>query len=90
MNTISRSPLRIYPNPAVIFIHIEAWLEQPSDITISLMNLTGTVVKTEDLGVHTKGLAKLVIDCSDLREGIYFLKVKTEAGSFVQKVILKK
>jgi hypothetical protein len=90
INSYTRAPLRIYPNPAFIFIHLEVFLEQPSGITINLMNLTGTNIKTLDLGVHSRGLSRLVVDCNDLREGIYFLKVKTDTGLFVQKVILKK
>ena len=90
VNPLSRTPLRIYPNPAVNSIHLETFLDRPSDIIINLMSLTGTVVKTVNLGTHSKGLVRSVIDCEDIREGIYFLKVTTETDAFVQKVILKK
>jgi hypothetical protein len=90
MSTILRSQIRIYPNPAVSNIHIEIFLDRPSGIIINLMNITGTNVKTVDLGNHSKGLTRCIIDCNDIREGIYFMKVTTSYDSFVQKVILKK
>lgn len=90
VNTTSHSLVRIYPNPAVNNIHLETYLDRPSNIIVNLMNITGTNVKTVDLGNHPKGLAKSIVDCNDVREGIYFLKVTTNYDSFVQKVILKK
>lgn len=87
---VLRSHLRIYPNPAFNNIHLETYLEHSSGIVISLMTITGTNVKTLDLGNHPKGSAKLIVDCTDVKEGIYFLKVTTNADLFVQKVILKK
>jgi hypothetical protein len=90
MSSISRSLVRIYPNPAVNNIHLETYLDRPSVININLMSITGTTVKAIDLGNNPKGLAKWIIDCNDIREGIYFLKVTTNYDSFVQKVILKK
>jgi len=90
VNTTSRSLLRIYPNPAFNRIHLETFLDRPSNITINLMSITGTNIKTVDFGNHPKGLTRLILDCNDIREGIYFLKVTTNYDSFVQKVILKK
>jgi hypothetical protein len=90
MNISSRPQLRIYPNPAVNDIHLETFLDHPSGITISLMNITGTVVKTFEFGNHPKGMSRLILDCNDIREGIYFLKLTTNSDAFVQKVILKK
>jgi len=48
----------------------------------------GRTIELKEL--DPKGLAKSIVDCNDLREGIYFLKVTTNYDSFVQKVILKK
>jgi hypothetical protein len=90
MNDPPRSFIRIYPNPAISNIHVETFLDRPSNIVINLMNITGINVKTEDLGNHQKGLTKTLIDCNDIKGGIYFLKVTTNYDSFVQKVILKK
>ena len=86
----SRSLVRIYPNPALNNIHLEIFLDRPSNIILNLMSITGNTVKADDLGNHPKGLTKLIVDCNDIREGIYFLKATTNYDSFVQKVILKK
>jgi hypothetical protein len=90
MNDPTRSFIRIYPNPAISNIHVETFLDRPSNILINLMNITGTNVKTDDLGNHPKGLTKFLVDCNDIKGGIYFIKVTTNYDSFVQKVILKK
>jgi hypothetical protein len=90
VNTSSRPLFRIYPNPATNNICFETFLNRPTNIIAVLMSLTGTKLKTIDLGNQTKGIARLIVDCDDVREGIYFLKVTTSYDSFVQKVILKK
>ncbi|MGA3013174.1 MAG: S8 family serine peptidase [Bacteroidales bacterium] len=90
INSTSRSFIHIFPNPAILNIHLEVSVNHASDIIFTLMNITGTTVKEVDLGLRPKGLTKAVIDCNDIKEGIYFLKVTTNYDSFVQKVILKK
>jgi hypothetical protein len=90
VSSISRPLVFIYPNPAVNNIHLETCLDRPSVIVINLMSITGTTIKAMDLGNNPKGLTRWIIDCNDIREGIYFLKVTTNYDSFVQKVILKK
>ncbi|MCX6248366.1 MAG: S8 family serine peptidase [Bacteroidetes bacterium] len=90
ISAVSKSHIRIYPNPAIGSIRIEIYLERTSAVSISLMSLTGTNVKIVNPGNLPKGVTKMVIDCNEIREGIYFLKVTTDSDSFVQKVILKK
>ncbi|MCX6243371.1 MAG: S8 family serine peptidase [Bacteroidetes bacterium] len=81
---------RIFPNPAGNTLHVELFLEHSSGISLNLMNITGSAVKTIDYGIHARGPVKLILDCTDLKGGIYFLKVTTESGSFVHKIILEK
>jgi hypothetical protein len=81
---------RIFPNPAGNTLHVELFLEHSSAVSMNLMNITGISVKTIGYGIHARGPVKLILDCTDLKGGIYFLKVTTEGGSFVHKIILEK
>jgi hypothetical protein len=86
----NRTIPRIFPNPAGNTLHVELFLEHTSAVSLNLMNLTGMSVKTIDHGIHARGPAKMTVDCTDLKGGIYFLRVTTESGSFVHKIILEK
>ena len=87
---LTRHGLQIYPNPAVNLIHADLFLDQPSGVKLTLLNTTGTVVRSADAGNHSKGVAKTILDCSDLRDGIYFLKITTGSETWVQKVIIQR
>jgi hypothetical protein len=88
--TLAKHGLQIYPNPAGNIIHADLFLEQPSGVILTLLNTTGTIVKSEDNGYHSRGVIKTTLECSELRDGIYFLKITTGQETFVQKVIIRR
>ena len=69
----------LYPNPTMDYVIIEG-LENENNIEI--VNLQGQLVKT--LYVTN---AKTTVDISNLPTGIYIVKIKSEKGIFVKKLI---
>ena len=82
--------ISLYPNPFNSYIHLKYSLEYPSDITITLFDLTGREVaklfeNKLDAGVHN-----LTYQAVDLPAGIYILTFKTEDGIQQNKISLIK
>ena len=75
------SSVKIYPNPANDFVNIKA----SSNInSIEMYDVQGRILMT---GLYNEASATL--DLSRQSSGIYYLKIKTEEGSKVEKVIKK-
>ncbi|UPT69729.1 MAG: leucine-rich repeat domain-containing protein [Flavobacterium sp. JAD_PAG50586_2] len=71
--------IKIYPNPTNAFINIssEFGIE-----TIELYDIQGRILET-----HFETSTFFKLDISSKSKGIYFLKIKTEKGSKVEKIV---
>jgi len=71
--------ITVYPNPAnsVINIHCDSILD-----TVQLFDIQGRLLET-----LLESSANATLDISGKTNGVYFLKIKTEKGSKVEKVI---
>jgi len=61
-------------------------VEKPSTNVISVTDVTGKIVSVSS----TFADSKVTIDCSDLSEGIYFLKVMIGEKEIVNKFTVQK
>lgn len=73
-----------YPNPSEDFIEINLKNTLTSNTTLEIYNNIGILQKTEKLTITTSR-----IDTQNLASGIYFLKITTENGTSVKKLIKK-
>ena len=76
------------PNPASDKITFQYFLPQPGNVKISIVDITGKVIKEENREVKS-GLVTSQILINDLSEGIYFLNLDA-SGTIRSKKILKK
>jgi len=76
-NISLKSELKVYPNPTCGELKIESGELRIEDIVI--YDVFGKIQKIEKL--------KNAIDISHLSTGIYFVKIRTEAGEVVKKVL---
>ena len=69
--------LRVYPNPTSGLLTLD-WggenAQAPAIGSVSILDLTGKVVKTTSLDTN-------VLDVTELPSGVYFLQAKTEVGT---------
>ncbi len=72
--------ITVYPNPSngIFYIDTDKYLVK----SWTVANTNGQIIQS-----RTQGMQTGVIDLTDLPNGIYLLKVKTENGQFVQKLI---
>ena len=78
-----------YPNPATESFNISYELKQPEDVTISLYDLQGRLVRE----IEKKHLApgtyenKIEAKSFDLNSGVYILKMQTKDGLISKKLV---
>jgi hypothetical protein len=73
----------IFPNPSQNELHILN-LKNAKSVDISLYNIQGELVVNRTLSE-----IETTLNTTTLASGIYFLKVKTEEKSFVEKVVVE-
>ncbi len=77
--------LNIFPNPASEQLFIHADLLEYESVRISLVNLIGQTVKSETTGGTT---IRNTMDVTDLAAGTYLLRLETENGTAIRKVVI--
>lgn len=78
----SDSKILIYPNPANTHLQVKA--DHQNIKRIEIINVSGEIVKRIDLPG-----SQPVISISNLKKGIYFIKVKADSGTSIRKLIKK-
>ena len=73
--------LRIYPNPVLDRLYIET---QTQALTIEIYDVFG---KVQNLKNSETQKLRNSIDVSSLKSGIYFVKINTEKGNIVKRII---
>jgi hypothetical protein len=81
---MSRGGFHVYPNPTTDFVIVSIPAEITGNLTATVMNLMGVVVKTEEYA-HTDATMK--IDFSSLPSGIYLLKLSDNTVVKTVKII---
>jgi len=78
--------IRIYPNPASDFLSIEL-NEDLIFSELSIYNLNGSLVKNYDIAQNIP--EKITIDISDLKNGIYIVKLSGIHSERISKLVIK-
>ena len=89
---VSSSPISekvpvIYPNPSKGIVTIDLKAINHKNATIALYNVLGKEVKKVALKSNESNYQ---LDFSDFKDGVYFVKVKSESGENTQRLILRK
>ena len=93
VNTINSAlaNVKIYPNPSNGKFHVICHSERSEESqSITVYNVLGEIVFTEILPPNTRGQDDKVIDLSSQPAGIYTLRVQTENGTVVKKLVKMK
>ena len=90
---IFEGDLIIYPQPAqtMITLHMGIDVEdKPDDITVTIYDLSGKVIKIRDWPKQTHPKFEQTIDVSDLSSGLYLLSIESSNGTKEFRKILVK
>ncbi len=83
------SSAKIYPNPAKGEFYLEMDNKVAGVMTASFLDISGKLIKTQNLGASGIGLNSKKIDVSNLSPGMYFLQVSIDKRpAFYQKLFV--
>lgn len=80
------SQMALFPNPAWSDVTLDMSVPRTSDVQVVVMDLTGQIVMTTDLGTLASGNHKHLIRVGDMVPGTYLVEVR--AGQHRQTTIL--
>lgn len=85
INDISAKEVTVYPNPTTGIFNLQLNATQETTYELTLMNALGVQVMTETLKVN--GAATHTIDLSDMAQGVYYLYLRNNSGTIIEKII---
>jgi hypothetical protein len=81
--------LTVLPNPSNgIDVKLQFYAERTSLTTLEVVDLTGKVLRVQNLGMLATGTHLIDLDRRDLANGVYFINLRTDDGRAVAKAIL--
>jgi hypothetical protein len=85
IESINRYAFRIYPNPAMDKIILRDVCSLSRDKTVTIFTITGKIVSSYQF----RDQHPVEIDIANLVRGMYLVKVQTDSGIEVQKLVIK-
>jgi len=89
LNTDRNKSIQIIPNPANNITNIYLQLDKSSNISITLTNMLGINLMNIYEGFAEEGIFSKEVSLSDLSSGVYFIRVWTENGHMVEKIVVE-
>lgn len=87
---INFSQVKVFPNPADDEMIISYYLPEPGLLSISIINSSGNICRSQSIE-KKRGYSTESIDVKELKDGIYFILLKTAGNSFYSSFqVLKK
>lgn len=83
------SALNIFPNPASDEVSVSFNLNDASDVTVEVMDLTGKVMATVMSANNVTGMQKSVVNTTNYAAGMYVINITTNEGSIQRKFVKK-
>lgn len=81
--------LSVYPNPASSDLTVKIGLDYISNTQLQIIDLTGKIVKDYSKEFkYEHGFYKAQLDISDMKSGIYFVKVVQPDNVFTKKLLV--
>jgi len=81
-------PLQIYPNPASERFTLRFSLETPGPVIISLMDVSGRLIRVDRLEKGTSGIQEFSGSAAGLAEGSYFIRIESHKSVAITKLIV--
>lgn len=85
---LSENDIKVYPNPSKTTTNIDLSLAQPSQVEVQILTLAGSTIIQKNYGTLS-GDVTLPINLFLMNSGIYLVKVKTDAGTRIEKLIVE-
>ncbi|HUH73224.1 MAG TPA: alkaline phosphatase D family protein [Chitinophagales bacterium] len=80
--------LGAYPNPFIITVGLQFYIDQPQNLTFQIFDMTGKLVKSQPLGLVNTGLHYKIIEASELPIGQYRINI-TDGTNLIGRNVVK-
>lgn len=90
VDTRKKEGLKLYPNPTNDVLNVELPLDKAEDVHVTISDISGRVIKTEDLGRKQSGIYKYTTNVANLNTGLYLIEISTESKRAINKFNVKK
>ncbi len=87
IETLQDVTISTYPNPVNELLNISVNSERQQELNLSLLTINGQVVTSQSFDAF--GRQNVQLNVSNIPAGFYFLKVVTENGMAVQKIVIE-
>jgi len=87
--SISQSRLHIYPNPASQNVFINHNNDMNTQVEVSIIDLSGRIVKQQNFGILGSGNHTLQMDISSIKRGIYVIQLKAGDNNISNKLVVR-
>ena len=84
---IEISAFRVAPNPFRTALNVQVALKEVTTLKLTLHQINGQEIWQNNMGILAAGQQNLYLTIPDLAAGIYLLKLATDSGSTVRKVV---
>src|SRR6185369_8916331 len=82
--------MEVFPNPTTGKLKIQFGLKESTSLSVDILDAKGNSIQRNDGAYLSAGNHEKEIDLSGESTGVYFIKLKTDKGSRISKVILSK
>lgn len=82
--------VKAYPNPAKDFTTIEYTLRENANVAISMTDLTGKIVYSNDLGKRDAGTSNVIVNTSELSNGVYMYTLTVNNKKVTRRIIVNR
>lgn len=77
----------VFPNPTSSFASLNFELFSQSNVSVSLMDLSGNLIDRFELPENAIGMQRVPMNLSELSAGVYFVQVIVNEQSYVKRII---
>jgi len=88
-NILTDVSFSLSPNPANEFVNLAIELERQETFQISITNITGQVLLNQNNNNFVSGLNTVDLDVSTLSNGVYFIKIESDAGMMTRRLVIQ-
>lgn len=88
INNLEKTGLSIYPNPIKSgVVNVKLNLERPQNVTITVVDIQEKILAVKKIQLN-EGKSNNQIDLSNLKNGIYFIKIQGDNLNVIRKLIM--
>ncbi len=82
--------IRVYPNPAVNQTGVFFNLASPADISVQMMDMMGRIVYEEPARAFGTSAERIVLPTDHLPNGTYMIRLNSDKGEMVQRLVVSR